>query len=184
MLPLQEASAAGIAVVIVRHERKSGGDVGEAGRGSSAFGGAVDIMLSIRRGEGNSRSTVRVIRALSRFDETPDKLVVELRPGGYLALGRSRAVAAEEAKATILSAAPLEESRALTLKGFMSATGVAKTTADRAILTLLSMGRLARTGKGKRGNPYRYWAPGIHSAQTAPPSNEQKEPCEVETEVL
>src|SRR5438552_1509914 len=36
MQPLQEAVAAGIAVIIVWHERKGGGDVSDAGRGSSA----------------------------------------------------------------------------------------------------------------------------------------------------
>jgi AAA domain len=44
MQPLQEAAARGLAVVITRHERKGGGEVGESARGSSAFGGAVDII--------------------------------------------------------------------------------------------------------------------------------------------
>jgi hypothetical protein len=73
MAPLQEAASQHhLAVVIARHERKSGGDVGNSGRGSSAFAGAVDIVLSLRRPEGNTRPTLRVIHALSRFDETPD----------------------------------------------------------------------------------------------------------------
>jgi AAA domain-containing protein len=83
MRPLQEAAARGLAVVLTRHERKGGGEVGESGRGSSAFGGAVDIILSIRRAEGNVRPTVRVIESLSRFEETPDKLVIELTPEGH-----------------------------------------------------------------------------------------------------
>ena len=39
MQPLQEATAAGVAVILVWHERKSGGEVGDAGRGSCAVGG-------------------------------------------------------------------------------------------------------------------------------------------------
>ncbi len=71
MRPLQEASARdGLAVVIVRHERKSGGDVGVSGRGSSAFAGAVDVVLSLRRPEGHARPTIRVIHALSRSPPT------------------------------------------------------------------------------------------------------------------
>lgn len=74
--PLQEAAAVhGLAVIIIRHERKSGGQVGDSGRGSSAFAGAVDVVLSIRRVEGNTRSTMRELHALSRFDGTPDVLV-------------------------------------------------------------------------------------------------------------
>ncbi len=56
--PLQDAAARGLAVIVPRHERKSGGEVGESGRGGSAFSGAVDIVVSIRRGEGKTKSTV------------------------------------------------------------------------------------------------------------------------------
>jgi len=76
--PLIRAAARGLAVISIRHERKAGGDVADAGRGSSAFGGAVDTVITIRRGEGKSASTVRSIAALSRFDDVPDTLVVEL----------------------------------------------------------------------------------------------------------
>src|SRR6185436_12737761 len=67
--PLQEAAAQGLAVIAVRHERKGGGEVGESGRGSSAFSGAVDIVVAIRRGEGQTKPTVRVLHTLSRFTE-------------------------------------------------------------------------------------------------------------------
>ena len=53
--PLQEAAASGIAVISVRHERKSGGALGDSGRGSSAFAGGVDIVLSLRDPGGNQR---------------------------------------------------------------------------------------------------------------------------------
>jgi len=33
MLPLQDAAATGLAVVVIRHDRKGGGDLGESGRG-------------------------------------------------------------------------------------------------------------------------------------------------------
>ena len=46
--PFQRAAAAGLAVVAVRHERKGGGEVGESGRGASAFVGGVDIHVAVR----------------------------------------------------------------------------------------------------------------------------------------
>lgn len=49
MRPPQEAAAQGLAVLITHHERKGGGEVGESARGSSAFGGAVDVIMSVRR---------------------------------------------------------------------------------------------------------------------------------------
>jgi hypothetical protein len=47
MAPLQMAAAEGIGVIVIRYERKSGGDR-DSGRGSSAFAGVVDIVLSLR----------------------------------------------------------------------------------------------------------------------------------------
>jgi hypothetical protein len=92
--PLQEAAAQhNLGVGIVRHERKAGGAVGDAGRGSSAFAGAVDIVLSIRRPEGAARPTLREIHAISRYDETPALLVVELTADGYVAHGARADVA-------------------------------------------------------------------------------------------
>ena len=115
--PLQRLAARlPVGVVVARHERKGGGEVGEAGRGSSAFTGGVDIVLSLRRPEGQGRPTVRVIHALSRFSETPDTLAIERifsaapREGvpaesisaTYVPLGSEAAVATGEAEATLL----------------------------------------------------------------------------------
>ena len=64
MKPLQAVTASNIGVVIVQHERKGGGDVGEAGRGSTAFAGAVDILVSLRGQKGkNSRTCASFIRS-------------------------------------------------------------------------------------------------------------------------
>lgn len=48
ILPVQAAAQDDLAVVVVRHDRKSGGEVGTSSRGSSAFGGAVDIILQLK----------------------------------------------------------------------------------------------------------------------------------------
>ena len=46
MQPLQQAAAAeGLGVLVSQHERKSGGEVEDSGRGSSAFAGAADIEI-------------------------------------------------------------------------------------------------------------------------------------------
>jgi hypothetical protein len=111
--PLQEAAAEGIGVVLTRHERKSGGDVGDSGRGSSAFAGAVDIVLSLRKPEGNSKKTLRVLHALSRFSETPAELLIELRENTYVALGEPHEAALREAKDSIIAIAPKSEPEAV-----------------------------------------------------------------------
>ncbi len=162
MRPLQEAAARGLAVVLTRHERKGGGEVGESGRGSSAFGGAVDIILSIRRGEGNVRPTVRVIESLSRFDETPDKLVIELTEQGYVSLGDATAFAEDEAESAILETLPSKPENAITTAEVLDKLNekdVKRTVATGALAKLSDAGTVYRIGEGKRGNPYRYYKP-------------------------
>jgi hypothetical protein len=165
--PLQKAMAEGIAIVLLIHDRKSGGDVGDSGRGSSAFAGAADILLSLRSLEGKGRRTLRQVQALSRFSETPADMIIELTSEGYISRGGSHDVATAEAEATILTTAPGSEDGAMNLDRFIEITGVGRTTAQRAIEALLSKQQLMRIGGGKKGDPHRYWAPKMVSAQTA-----------------
>lgn len=159
--PLQ--SAAGnhqLAVVVVRHSRKSGGDVGDDGRGSSAFAGAVDVVLSLRRPEGNGDGSIRVLHGLSRFTETPDSLALQLTADGYVALGSEAALAIEVAKRQVLEVAPGSEEHALDATELLDAAKVRRTSGQEAIAALVDLGALRRSGEGKRGSPFRYWAPG------------------------
>ncbi|MGA2284802.1 MAG: AAA family ATPase [Dehalococcoidia bacterium] len=136
MEPLLFAAALGLAVLQVRHERKGGGEVGESGRGSTAFAAAADIVLSLKRSEGNAKPNVRVLHALSRFDETPDTLVIELDIE-YRALGSKTDVALADAKFAVADILPS------TLQG--------------ALKDLMTEGKVQRCGEGKRGKPFRYW---------------------------
>ena len=167
--PLQLAAAEGLGVVFSRHERKSGGEVGDSGRGSSAFGGAVDSIVTLRRPEGRTRPTVREIRAISRFSEVPNELFIELTSDGYVAHGTEGALAAKEAEEAILSALPKQENEALELNRLREVTGVARSTAQRAIQSLVDQGKAFPVGEGKKGDLVRYYAPEIHSAQTTSP---------------
>jgi hypothetical protein len=157
MEPFWEAVADGIGVILIRHERKSGGDVGDSGRGSSAFAGAVDIVLSLRRPEGHSKKTRRIIQALSRFSETPPDLLIDLTENGYVALGEPHEAAVREAKESIIEIAAGSESEAMTLKEVTDSAKVQRSTAQRAVNELLREEALKRTGEGKRGSPYRYF---------------------------
>jgi DnaB-like helicase N terminal domain/AAA domain len=159
MLPLQRAAAGGIGIVVVRHERKSGGDVGDSGRGSSAFSGTADIVLSLRKLEGNSPKNRRLLQSLSRFDETPNDLLMELTDEGYVALGERQETALKDAKDAIYKIAPQLEVDALTLMELAKGAEIARPTAQRAIDELYRDGMLGRNGKGKKGDPFRYFIP-------------------------
>jgi hypothetical protein len=158
MRPLLEAAAAdGLAIIVLRHDRKGGGEVGDSARGSSAFSGAVDVVLQLRRQEGQGRPGVRVINALSRYDETPETLVIELTEDGYVAHGDAEAVATQEAQAALLLTAPTSEADAMKEPDLLAAANVKRTVGQGVIREYLESGLLIRVGGGKRGDPFRYY---------------------------
>jgi hypothetical protein len=119
----------------------------------------VDIVLSLRRPEGGGEPNVRILHGLSRFGETPESLALQLTPSGYVALGSEAALAIELAKRDVLDAAPASAESALTSHELVDAAKVRRTNGQEAISALLELGQLVRNGDGKRGSPYRYWAP-------------------------
>lgn len=157
MQPLQAAIARdGIAVVFNRHERKSGGEVGDSGRGSSAFAGAVDIILSLRRAGQELRPTARHLHALSRFDETPQRTVIELQGMRYVVLGSEERVLAGQAEEAILAALGATD-EGLTADELIEETTLHRTELYTALKVLRASGRIRRTGSGGRGNKFRYF---------------------------
>jgi DnaB-like helicase N terminal domain/AAA domain len=166
MKPLQEIASQGIASLTVRHERKSGGEIGDAGRGSSAFGGAADTLLTLRRQQGNGRPTIRKIECISRFDGLPAEALFEYIEGRYQYLGTESEIAEREAEAAILASAPECEEKAKTLDELLEGSEVARTTARRVITKLVEC-QLKQIGKGKKGNPFRYFLSEKDSGQNA-----------------
>jgi hypothetical protein len=166
--PLQEVAAKdNLAVIVVRHERKGGGEVADSGRGSSALAGGVDIVMSIRRPDGQTRPSVRILRSLSRYDETPDGLVVEWQPtAGYVALGTEAAVKITEARKAIMDICPSSSGQAIPLDAMVEVTKAGRSTTQTAAAALVDEGLLARGGSGKRGDKYVFWAPFV-SARTS-----------------
>jgi putative DNA primase/helicase len=154
--PLQKAAAEGIAVVIVRHERKSGGALGESGRGSSAFAGAVDIIVSIRRPEGNQPRNVRLLQAVSRFDN-PDDLLIELTDDGYRPLGTPGEAAKTQAAGHLLSGIPKSKKHAVTIEDLVATSGKSRGQLQKILDALAKTGGIVRSGKGCKGSPYRYF---------------------------
>jgi hypothetical protein len=164
--PLQRAAAAGLAVLVVRHDRKGSGDVGESARGSSAFGGAVDVIMQLRRGGPDERPTIRYLSALSRFPETPGELIVELGPDGYTSLGDAAGYARTEGKQKILAA--LSDGGELKRADVEAETGIGGERLTELLAELVATGFLAREGRGVRGDPQRFRRiASIHSG--APP---------------
>lgn len=82
MEPLEILRAAGIATLVVFHERKSGGDINDSARGSSAFGGAADILLQLKDPQTNGHPNRRVLTSVGRFDD-PGEWTMDWQDGEY-----------------------------------------------------------------------------------------------------
>jgi hypothetical protein len=159
MVPLQDAAHDGLGVIVCRHERKGGGEVGEAARGSSAFGGDVDIILSLRRPEGNQRPTLRELHSLSRYDETPDRMLIDLTEDGYALLGDVDSVAIAEAIRIVSDHLgeqfDLNES-GLSVDELTELSELARSTVQRALRQMEREDRITVSGRGVRGNPRKF----------------------------
>ncbi|MFZ0037265.1 MAG: DnaB-like helicase N-terminal domain-containing protein [Candidatus Acidiferrales bacterium] len=158
MKPLQQIAAEGLGVIVVRHERKMGGEVGDSGRGSSAYAGAVDIVISLRRVEGGQSSGVRMLRSISRFPDTPDDLAVELGDEGYRALGSAKEASARRIRDIVLAALPKSEETAILDSDICPNSEVSRSSVKRGLNRLIAQGLAARTGMGRTKHPFRYWA--------------------------
>jgi hypothetical protein len=83
LTPLRRISATlDVAVTTTRHTRKSGGQIGESGRGSSAFTGFVDTILELKRLPGNQSITKRQLEVTGRLEQS--RMEIELRDGSYI----------------------------------------------------------------------------------------------------
>lgn len=157
--PLQKIAGQGIAVVLVHHERKAGGEVWDAGRGSGAIQGACDTVISIRRSQG-ARDTVRELKAISRYPDVPSELVIELTDDGYVNQGTQANVAAKEARETITSILPVSPDNALETSevyDLAKEQGTTKSMCKKLLPRLIEKGVITRLGNGVKGDPYRYY---------------------------
>jgi hypothetical protein len=164
--PLQAATAEGIAVVTLSHDRKSGGEVGKSRRGSSAFTGAADSCFSLRRMEGQGRATMRRVLYAGRFDDISGETVIELTETGFTSHGDGAGIAESEARRKILECAPNSENEAVDTTTLLQMASVKPGgTASRAIENILAApaAELQRIGRGHRGDPYRYYRNSILS---------------------
>jgi hypothetical protein len=151
---LQEAAATDLAVQVVSHQRKSPGRFGEAVRGSNALTGAVDVIVELERSPSFRDPNMRVLRAISRYEETPEDLVVALTDEGYEVRGDSEHAQATEDRRCILEA--IQETGSATTKDLAELTGLPNATVSRLAAALYEAEEIGRTGAGKRNDP-RVW---------------------------
>jgi predicted ATP-dependent serine protease len=149
---LQIAAGSGLAVIVASHQRKAPGRFGEAVRGSNALTGAVDIVIELERSRSSRESNVRVLRAISRFEDTPEDLVVALTDDGYEVRGDSETAKTEEESMLVLSV--LDDLRSGTSEQLAEVTELHESKVRGVTNRLFEAERIGRTGTGRRNDPF------------------------------
>jgi hypothetical protein len=165
LLPLGALTQAGMAVTMAHHPGKADQPIGLAARGSTALLAHVDVAIEMRHPGGDPLTRRRRLLALSRYAETPRRLLLELNAEAtdYLTLAdgpiddfavnwdQLRGVLEEATqkltRGDILDEWPtdFEKPGKSTLHSWL----------DRAV----AMGAIACEGRGRRSDPFRYWLP-------------------------
>jgi hypothetical protein len=117
------------------------------------------------------------LHGLSRFDETPDRLLIEWQGGAdYVVHGSTADVERQETRTAIVKVLPSTETEAATVKELILATGRKMTQAVvyEILPGLVTEGQAARKGAGKRGDPYRFWRPPDSSSAQAQEESQEE----------
>ena len=156
MVPIQKARDKGLAVLVIRHDRKVGGAVGASGRGSNAMSGAVDIVLNTRGRKEAIPPLIEKLKPFLALTKPPGELTISLAEGEYQVGGESDAVAFPLAMKLVLESLDDEPACKLTMKQLQEATGLPRTTLQSALEQLESEGSVLRSGRGKKGDAIHY----------------------------
>lgn len=158
MEPLVAATSAGLAVLLVAHSRKGGGEDGEGLRGSTALAGAADIVLELERVKGGPPRH-RELLALSRYPQTPGVLVVshEAATGLWSVIGEGtdRGDGRDISDRTAILVA-LDGGGELTRPELEAATGAQERQWHGTMEQLIAAGAVTKLGAGKKGDPFRF----------------------------
>lgn len=165
MEPLLRAAAEGLAVLSLRHMRKSGGDTVSAARGASSITGAVDIVCTMTAHNGGD--TFREIESTGRVRDSKFKAVIELTTSGYVSHGNGRQVAQHAQQALeklIISLLPKDEASAISEKQVVALLATTSNPFQRTkvadvLKELVANKAISWNGRGTSTEPKRYWAP-------------------------
>ncbi|MFI4854407.1 MAG: AAA family ATPase [Phycisphaerales bacterium JB065] len=153
LMPLRAISATGAALILVHHDRKSGGSHGENTRGSSAIGGFPDALVQLRRFRDKPEDTRRKLSYVGRFEKAPAEVIIDLTDDGYRTLGTSNEVESEHLLDRIASVLP-EEGPGLTVAEVRERVGIGTHRLRDLLADCVEQGLAFRTGSGRRSDPF------------------------------
>ena len=149
---LDLARSTNAAVVLIHHSRKSVGKHGADIRGSGDLFAHCDLAMIMRHASGANQ---RELESFSRYDSTPDKLMISLEEDGYHVLGDAASVKAQESDDLYLSFLTAE---AMTVEQIKEQSDLdeSERTLSRRYEKMLDKGLCQREGSGKKSDPFRY----------------------------
>jgi hypothetical protein len=156
---LDQTARAGLAVLLIHHQRKAAGEHGTGVRGSGAWAGAMDAIIEYERLDDWPPSHRRLV-SLSRDPFTDGVLVIDHDLGTdswrVVAESDSREGADKAGvRERILAVIPTEPPGA-TEQEQADALDLDKRKISGPLRDLIGE-EVERTGEGKKGDPYRYW---------------------------
>jgi hypothetical protein len=151
---------AGASVLFVHHDRKSGGTEGRSARGSGQVTAYPAIALQLTRPSPDS--PFRTLKAISRYDETPEELTFQRTDAGLVAVGNDApAAAAKAVKAAGTSHGVVAflagRTEGATPEDYAAANNCSPKTAKRHMDQAVAAGECLRVGTGRRGAACRYF---------------------------
>jgi hypothetical protein len=162
LMPLHNLTRAGAGVLVVHHIKKTDGGEGTGARGSTALPAFCDVLVELRRYEPeNAEDRRRTLTALSRYDETPHQLVLELTDTGYRCIGSKSDAKQSDRWAVVIEILSTEGPGQTIdeIRGAWPEVEVAKPAARTLRADFAKWGehgRVTSTGAGSRGNPHRF----------------------------
>lgn len=158
--PLIVLAANDVGVIFVRHSarERAGFGAGQAGRGSTAFAGSVDLLLDIWKPESTKDDNIRIITSLGRFEETPSGIAVQFDKNTYTYKAVDKPKRPHPGlKEKILELLPKDEEGALTVAEIEEELGAGESTIYRILNASVREGESKKLGGGK-GDPARYFS--------------------------
>jgi hypothetical protein len=182
LLPLQELTCRGVSVLVVHHPRKEEAPAGHTARGSSALTAHADIIVELHPStHGKLEDRRRLVRAMSRYTETPSQWMIELSPDGRVYQGRGDFTAEDFMAQWERLRHVLQNARhKLTRQGILEewpeeVEKPAETTLRRWLEMAHERQLVQRCGTGQKHSPYRYWLPGCEKHFLLPDLDDLRE---------
>jgi len=157
-----------VALLLIHHLRKTGGEEGTAHRGSGAILGAVDIGLELYR---HTSATQRRLDILSRLQV--GSVLIELTTTGYHFLGSPSTVKRTDLLQHIEPLLPDSEAEAKTYEELRQQVQPkpSETLIKNVVNALVAQRRVQQRGTGVRGDPFRFWKRTASESQAAAVQN-------------